>query len=1758
MRSDPIWVDVLGATAADAPDRLAFRKLTDGDAPAAELTYGQLDRAARALAVRLREHGATGPVLLMHPVGLDFVVAFFGCLYAGLCAVPAYPPTRHRSTRARVAAIAADCGATVVLTTAVLRDRVRAALPAADAMTVLATDTAATADGGGMAGAADWVRPSVGPDDTAFVQYTSGSTADPRGVVLSHRNLLANCAVTEKLFGVSVTSRVVSWLPTYHDMGLIGSVLGTVHAGASCELLSPASFVQRPAGWLEAISRFGATASGAPDFAYDLCVERISEEERAALDLSSWEVAFSGAEPVRAATLERFTTAFAPHGFRPTAFTPCYGLAEATLLVTAKPQGAEASVDPEPPGTSVGAVVSCGPAPAGHRVEIVTAQDGPGILVPEGEVGEVWVSGPGVASGYLGRPQESARTFGARLAGGGPSFLRTGDLGYLRHGELHLVGRLKDVVIVRGRNHHPHDIEHSVEQADAVLRRGGGAVFTADRGAGEIVQVVHEIERGTDVAALPAVAAAVRAAVVAGHGVLPGGVTLIGAGGLPRTSSGKVQRAACRAALLAGSLPVLLDIAGPRSEGVEILPEPVTTAARRPLPAVVADLLGVAVAGLDRDRPLAELGLDSLAVVRLQHEIATRSAYAPSADEMLDATVDEIAAATAALPAVPAAEPVPVAVGDRPVSANQQSQWFGHQLAPGSRAHVVAAAVTVHGDLDVDALDCAATALAQRHPALRSTFPAVDGVPMQRVHASAAPVVEYTDLRGADPEDVAARLDGATYRPFDLLAGPLWRIVVLRAGVGEHRLALAVHHIAADLWSLEVMLAELDECYRAAAAGDPTPLAPSSRDGRRPALRAAELERVRAYWQARLAGAPTMIDLPGMRPVDGPRRFRNRTIPITVAPEVLSGLHDLAHTQGTTLYTVLLTGLQLMLSRLSGRPDVLVATPLHGRDDPADATAVGYLADVAVLRGRTDQVADLRALLGAAHLDVRAAVHHAGLPFPELVRMLCPDRHPSRPPLAQVALTVHRPSGPLGELTAACALGRAGVRGRWGGLEIESAEFTPPGTQFDLAVTLAEVGGTLAGIVQVDADLVGAEAAGDWADRLTAVLTEIAADPDAVTMPSAPAPSVAAAATPVHETFARHAVATPRRTALRWDGGSWDYGELDARANRLAHRLRAAGVGPETLVGLCLPRSPELVVAIIAVFKAGGAYLPLDPVHPAERLAFVVADAAPAVLVTAGAVRSRIRSGAIPVIDVDAEAASIADLPATAPDVPGDLARLAYVIHTSGSSGRPKGVLVEHRGVANLFPATADLRIDHTDVWTLFHSFAFDFSVWEMWGPLVHGGSLVVVPAEATVSPPALWQLVRRHGVTVLNQTPAVFAELTAACPEDLSTLDLRHVVFGGEKLESGHLEAWREHGPPGARLTNMYGITEITVHATYGPIDMSDGGTPALGAALAGTDLVLLDEHGHAVPDGTAGEITVGGAGVARGYLRRPDLTAARFVPDPSRPGRLRYRSGDLARVCHGRLEYLGRADDQVKIRGFRIEPGEIAAALQEHPRVRQAFVTADLDVRRRPRLVGYVVCDAPEPAVAELRAHLRHRLPEHMVPAALLTVPALPLTANGKVDRQALPAAPTTAGDEEAATSTERVVATAVAEMLELPAVGRADDIFALGWHSLQMAQFALRMGERFRVRVPLGELFVEPTVASIAAALDVAVAGAGRPGGGTAIPTAPSIVRADRSRYAAATASGGITLPAALNRARPGPAPARPGTSEHHRPDGVGHDR
>ncbi|MEW5929291.1 MAG: AMP-binding protein, partial [Gemmatimonadota bacterium] len=816
-------VELLRLRADDDPARNAYTFLLNGEVEEGSITYGELDRRARAVAARLQALGARGErALLLYPPGLEYVAALFGCFYAGVTAVPAYPPRRSR-TDTRLQGIVADCAPTLALTTRELlgeAERLCAHTPELGGLRWLATEDVAADE------AERWTDLGAAGDTLAFLQYTSGSTAAPKGVMVSHGNLLHNLALIERLAGYTPQTRSVIWLPPYHDMGLIGGILQPLFTGYWAALFSPVAFIQRPARWLEAVSRYGATSSGGPNFAYELCVHAVRPEERAALDLSRWEIAFNGAEPVRAETLRAFAESFAPSGFRARAFYPCYGLAEATLMVTGS-RPAELpvvrAVDPDALGEgSVVAdtdpegryrLVGSGRSADSQRVLIVD----PATLrecAPD-RVGEVWVRGPSVAHGYWGRAEETAETFGAFVAGTGEGpFLRTGDLGFLEGGELFVTGRLKDLIVIRGRNHYPQDIEQTAARSHAGLRAGSSAAFSVDQGGEERLVVVQEVSRqaaaGMDV---EEVADAIRRAVASEHGVQVHAVAVVKPGGVPKTTSGKVQRRACRAKFYAGDLPLVgvsvrqgAGGGGARPAAPLLTREALEAAAAEERQALMeallaghaARVLGVDAAAVDREQPLVALGLDSLRAMELKGALEASLGVSVPISSLLDDTrIERLAAelfhevflGRASTPA-----PVEPAEGGAPLSFAQERLWFLDVLQPGTAAYNIPLALRISGGLDAAALERAFAEVVRRHEALRTVFASVDGRPVQVVLPAGGWALAADDVAGlpAEAREAAARriAEAEAGAPFDLAAGPLLRARLVRIAADDHLLAV--------------------------------------------------------------------------------------------------------------------------------------------------------------------------------------------------------------------------------------------------------------------------------------------------------------------------------------------------------------------------------------------------------------------------------------------------------------------------------------------------------------------------------------------------------------------------------------------------------------------------------------------------------------------------------------------------------------------------------------------------------------------------------------------------------------------------------------------------------------------------------------------------------------------------------------------------------------------------------------------------------
>ena len=1727
-------VDVLRRRAELHADRPAFTFLDGGEGEGVTWTYGELDRRARTIAARLEEEGLREErAVLLFPPGLDYVAAFLGCLFAGVTAVPAYPPGSRG--RERLEAIFDDARPRAVLTTDSVRNRV-ARLFGDDGPPPVSWIETERVEAAAHEG---WQPPDLSPDGLAFLQYTSGSTALPRGVRVTHASLLHNEELIGRAFGVHEGSVVVGWLPLYHDMGLIGNVLQPLHAGARCVLMPPLSFLERPRRWLEAISRHGGTISGGPDFAFDLCVRKVGSEERTGLDLSSWVVAFNGSEPVRDRTLARFAAAFEPHGFRRTAFFPCYGLAEATLFVAggslARP-GALRTVDggelnahrvvPVPGhDPSARALVACGEAQGGLDVRIVDPATR--CPAPAGRVGEIWVQGPSVAAGYWERGADGT-TFGAALAGeDGGRYLRTGDLGFLLDGRLFVTGRLKDLVILRGRNHYPQDLEASAAAAHPGVRAGRCAAFSIEAGGEERLVVVAEVDRVSRGEA-DTIAAELRGAVAAEHEVQVWDAVVVAPGQVPLTSSGKLRRRACRQAYLGGRLRILArstlggaversDRADPdlpeRSELAELEPEVAEERLARALAHRAARLLGVGEERLDPRRPLVAAGLDSLASAELAAQVEEAYGLRLTPSEILDGMgLEAVARRVLAEPAAAGAarSPAASAPGPHALSYGQRALWFVDRLDPEAAPYNLGVLARVRSPLDTAALRAAVEGSIARHPALRTVFRVADDGPVQEVRAE--PSLELVALDGAawTEEETVGRLTAIARTPFDLEHGPLVRLAVVHRRSSDHRLLFAAHHLLIDYRSLILLATEVAAGYGALIRGERPPRLPAPGgsylehvDEERRWLESPSAESDWQYWQRRLDGAPR-LDLQTDRSRPRRQTFRGASVARRMAPTVSETLEALAGRHGTTPFVGLLAGFGAVLARHAAAADLVVGTPVDGRTDARWHRTIGYFANPLPLRFQAADETAFSELLAHVRTTTLEALEHRRLPFAVLAERLAPRRDPGRPPLFEV-LFVYHSVGPakLRDL-APFALGEEGFHLRLGDLDLTSSAPTEQGVPFDLVLAAAPTPAGFALSLRYNRDLFDRTTIARLLSHVETFLAAASAEPERSLgeLPLLTPPErtqlayewneTSAAASEhalLHDAFEARTLQVPDCVAVVHAGDHWTYSELDRRAEAIAEELADAGVGAETVVGVCMERRPALVAALLGVAKAGGAYLPLDPSYPTERLAFMLRDSGADLVISDAASAGRLPPDAPPILMPGRPGP--AGVRTGRPRRFADPDHLAYVIYTSGSTGTPKGVAIRHGSAAALLSwALRYFGADELSAVLASTSVCFDLSVFELFAPLAAGGRVVLAPDAL-----ALGTSGGRGRVGLVNTVPSAMAELLRAGALPAS---VRTVALAGEALPASLVSSLLARDVE--RVVNLYGPTEDTTYSTAARLTAPESTAPPIGHPVAGGRAFLLDRRGRLVPTGAPGELVLGGVGVARGYLNRPALTAERFLPDAlsGAPGARLYRTGDRAkRRPDGRLEFQGRLDHQVKIRGFRIEPGEVETVLARHPEVTDCAVVGRADGSGEPYLAAYVVGrEGGVPDESELRRALGEVLPAHLVPSRFVPLASLPRTSTGKLNHGALPE-PMSAGRESGlarptAGPAEELLAELWAELLARPRVSRDDDFFALGGHSLLALRLVTRLHRIYGIELPPTAVFEAPTVAELARAVEEASRG------------------------------------------------------------------
>ena len=1724
-------VELLAWRAAHQPDQLAYTFLVDGETEEISLSYGELDRAARAIAARLQEMSAGGTrVLLFYPPGLEYISAFFGCLYAGAVAVPMYPPRLNRNML-RLESVMSDAQARIALTTEITLSRIMPLFAHAESLTELqwlSTDTVSPDL------AQLWQEPLIHGDTIAFLQYTSGSTATPKGVMVSHANLLSNEEAIRRACRHTERSTFVGWLPLYHDMGLIGNVLQPLYLGSYCVLMSPTAFLQRPFRWLQAISRYRGATSGGPNFAYDLCVRKISAREREGLDLSSWTTAFNGAEPVHAATIERFAAAFAPCGFRREALYPCYGLAEATLFVTGAletrpPVYADLNSDDleqhrviaaTTDGSENRTLVACGRALPEVRIVIVNPETL--IACRPDEVGEIWMSGPSVARGYWNKPEETAETFAAHLAdtGAGP-FLRTGDLGFMRSGELFVTGRIKDLIIIRGRNHYPQDIERTVEQSHRALRPGCGAAFSIEAGGEERLVIVQELEpryRNE----LEEVFENIRRAVGESHEIQVHHITLIKAGTIFKTSSGKIQRHACSLAFRNGSLETIAQWHEPASEDSEdsltvFSPErdeSLTTW----LTAQVASKLHVNPLEVDINRPIIQFGLDSLMAFELMHAIEQRLGATVSVVSFFqDLSIAQLAtlittdgaARVAAAPKLTPSRRVSLA---SPLSYGQRAIWFIQKLAPESAAYNIVSAARIDPELDVDALRRAFQSLVDRHPTLRTTFTDELDEHVQQVRPSTEVCFAVEDASEWSEQQLHERLLEEAYRPFKLDEPPLFRVGLFKDAPGGHALLLTIHHIIADFWSLEVLLSELGSLYTAEIKAESAALpelglqyADYTR-WQNALIESEEGTRQWDYWRKQLSSPLSVLNLPTDRPRPALQTYRGRACSFTLDADQVRRLKILSQENEATLYMTMLAAFIVLLHRYTNQEDIIIGSPTAGRSSAELANLVGYFVNPLALRINVHGNPRFESLLAQVRQTALAAFEHQDFPFPLLVERLQPARDASLSPVFQTMFVLQRAHRFHNGDIADFIFNRANGRIRVGNLTLESIGLEQRTSQLDLTLMLVEAGDSISGSFQYNTDIFDAKTVERMDAHYEQLLSSIIADPrqrvsELEMLRESERSQLlfgwndTATDHPLdlclHQFFEQQVSLTPDATALIFEDRRLSYAQLNEQANRLAHRLRRSGVGADSLVAVLMERSVEMVISLFAILKAGGAYVPLDPQYPHERLLVMLEDATPQVLLTQSHLRLRVPAQTAEVIEVDAdrelESESVANI---ASEVGPE--NLAYVIYTSGSTGKPKGVMVPHRGVCNRLLWMQEVYgLDQSDRVLQKTPFSFDVSVWEFFWPLMTGAALVVAKPAGHKDSGYLLQLIASEGVTTLHFVPPmlrVFLEEESL--EECASV--KRVICSGEAL-SWELQEKFFARIAAPELHNLYGPTEASIDVTWWQCERGETRREVpIGRPIANTQVYVLDTRMEPVATGVVGDLYLGGVGLARGYLGRPELSAERFVPHPfSRSeGERLYRTGDLARWrSEGVLEFNGRVDGQVKVRGFRIETGEIESVLNQHPHVRESVVVVKGDEQR---LIAYLTAEDTAPASEALRSFAKERLPEYMLPSQFVMLDTIPLTPNGKVDRKALPE-PEMSRREPAQSyvaprnATEELLVEIWAQVLKIDRVGIHDNFFDLGGHSLLVAKIVAKVREQFGLNVAVSKVFDSPTVFALASELE-----------------------------------------------------------------------
>ncbi len=1741
--------------------KIAYRFINDTTDTIEEKSYQDIYQQARLLSQQLLQQIAPGErVLLLFPSGLEFVIAFFACLLAQVIAVPAYPPRKNQKNQ-RLLNIIADCQPVCILTTAKMYQLTKPFfnVPALQDLIVLCTDQY------DLASISHTTLKKVELEQCAFLQYTSGSTGTPKGVMVTHANIMQNLALIHTAFGHNEESKGLIWLPLFHDMGLIGGVLAPLYGNFPVTLMPPTLFLQKPLRWLQLISELQITTSGGPNFAYAHCLRHIKAEQILDLDLRSWRVAFTGAEPVRAETLQDFSHTFALCGFSPEAFYPCYGMAEATLFVS----GIDRTKSPrivhldsqalqqhqiiparyqQHSKKGITQVVSCGKPGKGYTLEIVD----PKQHIPCQGIGEIWLQGKSISAGYWHQAETNQQVFAAYLANDkqATSWYRTGDLGFILHEELYITGRLKDVIIIRGRNYYPQDIEHAVEKVHPALQHNAGVAFAVEQNQEEQLIIIQELQRhflrDPVIHTLPHT---IREAISKQFELQVKAIILLKPGRLPKTSSGKVQRHASKQAFLDKTLAGEIVLTSPvdSEAGNDQVQDKIQSSAEiktqqdklsidwkmilgadtasqknllwQAIVQILAQLSSIPVTDIQPTHRLLELGIDSVSITRfsvlLEEGLGIHIALSALFDmdtlnDLQQYILQQLGnkdhqplstSSETGIPVLPRDTPLPL-------SSAQQRFWFMDQMQVGNEKgqHNIFIALRLQGHLQLTALEAAFETVIARHEALRTTFFVEQGVVRQEIRKPYPFKLEIhydlSRLNGTlQRQQLQDIMQEELSRSFDLTRGAslryrrinLIRARMVQLGGQSYALLLNIHHIIADGWSMAILMQEIVTLYNANIQQQSLSLPalaiqyPDYAAWQQQLLHSEYAKKLAKYWQQQLHNAP-VLELPSDYPRSAKKTIAGDNYYFHVPHDIAEKIPQFAVKQNVTVYVIFLSAFYTLLYHYTQQEDLSIGTVVANRRKKCLESIVGCFVNTLVLRQQLSANMSFTELLKAVKHTTNTAWEHQDYPFDKVVESLANKRDVSINPLFQVMFAMQ--NDPLAEINMEQ-------------VTVEKIQLDPKIAQFDLNLEIIRHKNAFSARLEYSRELFSLESIHHFSTYYLYLLQQVLAYPERALLQyqlmnskqiqtiyqyaqgnKVALPESATLDQLLAEKIQQH----PYHIAVIAQEQYITYQQLGQQATQWAHYIQSHSKD-HPVIAVCMHRSVAMVVAFYACLQAGKAYLPLDPDYPKARLQYMLKDSQADMLLIHTPTQTVVDELGIDIVTVNIETQE--DLPRLDQALHySDPEKIAYMIYTSGSSGQPKGVMISHKAAVNHMLWMIKTFHLHNEVVLQKTPCSFDASVWEFWASLLSLSTIVMAKPEGHREPEYLIDIIQKENITLLQTVPSLLKALLAT-KRLHECQSLRLFFCGGEVLNAALAKQYYQV-MDNAPLINLYGPTEACIDSSFYrvPDTVKEGETVAIGSAIDNVSIYIVNPHYTLMPVGIPGEIVIAGAALAKGYWNNPLLTKEKFVITEL-PEKVIYKTGDKGRYRQdGSIEYLGRIDEQVKLRGFRIELDEISYTLNRHQHIENSTVILKGE-DENAALIAFICVQDILPPQRALRQFLLQYLPEYMVPYQFITLDTLPLTANGKVDKNALYAMhialPTKTYIAPHTPLERELVALWKTLLDDTGEIGREDNFFELGGHSLLATQLLGNIQQKYQKKIALKDFFSEPTIAATAQAIE-----------------------------------------------------------------------